>query len=983
MSTTVSCSDDRRRAAARSAGSNGIDSIDVGADQLTLTVRLFAEPPADLEPANFRIDGGRRVTGIRVEAVADCDGADPVCVRLTVDRHGDRSTYRLCVVERGAHGRPGTRPHPAFDPRYSCQDFTFKQNCAALQDCAAVCSCPSRAYVEPEIDYLAKDYDSFRRLLLDRMSLTTPRWIERHVPDLGTALVELLAYEGDRLSYRQDATAPEAYFETARRRVSIRRHARLVDYAVHDGCAARAWVCLETTEEVTLPAGGFRFASLPPTSAVQSGTALAQDLDRPDLPAYEVFEPVTVEDVAVHPGHSRISLWTWGDGECCLPSGATAATLVDGPPQPEQPDASERKGGGDDTRVLHLRPGDVLIFAEATGPRTGVPGDADSTHSQAVRLTSVTPARDDLYRQPLLEVSWSREDALSFPLCVTARGGPRCEDLEVGVAFGNVVLVEHGRSLDWCGGSTETHEQPVLRQELSCPDPPEFGCASDGSAVPGPAYPPIEARFRPALRRGPVTQRAPFPAPATVARAQAEQLRGAPERARARLTAWWSRVRHGGELSDANLAYLDLLFGPRLVRRLQAREHPESALAVLLARFDDLLAAKTARLAELVRRARTGYLLDASDEGWEIAQAWGDAEARDVAPGRSLFRGPAGAALRPDPRAALPALRVTVPAGDDALAGPGGKLTWRPRRDLLSSGPDDRHVVGEVNDDGVLTLRFGDGRAGAALPSGRPIEVAYRVGNGSAGNLGRGAINTVVFCGTRTGGISRVFNPLPASGGVDPEPVADVRRRAPHELSHRLLRAITPADYAAIAAEVPGIQRAAADLRWVGSWYEVQVAVDPVDADTAPDWLLAAVREALHPVQRIGHDVSVRSAVLVPLDLALRVRVEPDFVAGHVARSLTGVFGEGRLPDGRLGLFHPDNLSFGTPVRVSQLVAAAAATPGVRHVEVTRLQPLFGPAGTALEDGLLRIGPLEVPQLAADPARPEYGLLTLDMEGGR
>src|SRR2546427_6685807 len=46
---------------------------------------------------------------------------------------------------------------------------------------------------------------------------------------------ELLAYVGDYLSYQQDAVATEAYLGTARRRVSVRRHARLVDYLVHDG----------------------------------------------------------------------------------------------------------------------------------------------------------------------------------------------------------------------------------------------------------------------------------------------------------------------------------------------------------------------------------------------------------------------------------------------------------------------------------------------------------------------------------------------------------------------------------------------------------------------------------------------------------------------------------------------------------------------------------------------------------------------------
>src|SRR5690242_7660437 len=49
----------------------------------------------------------------------------------------------------------------------------------------------------PVIDYLARDYASLRQALLDRLSLTMPGWAERHLPDAGIALVELLAYAGD------------------------------------------------------------------------------------------------------------------------------------------------------------------------------------------------------------------------------------------------------------------------------------------------------------------------------------------------------------------------------------------------------------------------------------------------------------------------------------------------------------------------------------------------------------------------------------------------------------------------------------------------------------------------------------------------------------------------------------------------------------------------------------------------------------------
>ena len=95
--------------------------------------------------------------------------------------------------------------------------------------------------------------------MLDRMSALMPQWRERNPADLGVALVEVLAYVGDYLSYQQDAVATEAYLGTARRRVSVRRHARLVDYSMHDGCNARAWVQVQVNADVPLmvPARNF------------------------------------------------------------------------------------------------------------------------------------------------------------------------------------------------------------------------------------------------------------------------------------------------------------------------------------------------------------------------------------------------------------------------------------------------------------------------------------------------------------------------------------------------------------------------------------------------------------------------------------------------------------------------------------------------------------------------------------------------------
>ena len=862
------CDDERRRHEVRASPRwNGLDYVEVGDDQRTLSVFFLDKAPQDLAPENVSIEpcdaGGVpvRVVGLRLCILDDPERDD--CLHVTVDRPGGFSLYRLCLIEVDERGRPTGRPFPGFDPRYACLEVNFKVGCPSDLDCKQAPLCPPEPRPAPEIDYLAKDYASFRRLLLDRLALTMPDWQERHIPDIGIALVELLAYTGDHLSYFQDAVATEAYLDTARRRISVRRHVRLVDYPMHEGSNARVWVHVETDADLTLaPEGFFCITGFEP--APPAGTPLAEeDLRGNPAGRFEVFEPVLDDPaapVALRRAHGEIRFYTWGDRECCLPRGTTRATLRDAwearPPAGETPDGEEQEPAyhyhypccppdppPDPVRRLELAAGDLLLFEEVLGPETGNPADADPAHRHVVRLTRVERSVDRLHDVPLLEVEWAHEDALPFPLCISAVGGPRCTFLEpVSVARGNVFLADHGRTRFEELGRVPAAE-PVVR------------CEREGEVVEAPQAP---GRFTPALREAPLTFRQPVP--------------------------------------------------PRT---------------------------------------------------------------RRVAASRLLAQ---------DPRRALPAV-------DLALQGPPFRDSgWRARRDLLASGPDDLHFVVEVDDDGRGHLRFGDDETGEAPAAGTLFHARYRVGNGPAGNVGAETIRHLVLRGLKLSGVRLTpRNPLAARGGLAPEPLADVRLLAPHAFRRDLERAVTAEDYARIVErELAGrVQRAAAELRWTGSWIEVLVAVDPLAGEADVDGLLREVEGVLHRFRRIGHDVVVRRAVAVSLDVELAVCVLPRFLRGHVEAALREVLGSRLLPDGRRGLFHPDGLTFGQGIALSRLLAAAQAVTGVESVTATRFERLFvGPRGE-LEAGFLPLGPLEVARLDDDPRFPDNGRLRLVLRGGR
>ena len=230
---------------------------------------------------------------------------------------------------------------------YSSAAVSFSAANPLALDCTVRRVDAPPSHPAPEIDYLAKDYASFRQLILDRLATTMPSWTERQVPDIGIAIVELLAYVGDYLSYYQDAVATEAYLGTARRRVSVRRHTKLVDYTMHEGCNARAWLHVKSSSDRSLDlADTFFITSCRATGYDRTASVTIADLERVPATEYEVFEPLVgvreprrcpvglaSHDTHSEPqasqrfdivaAHSEMHFYTWGSRTCWLREGAT------------------------------------------------------------------------------------------------------------------------------------------------------------------------------------------------------------------------------------------------------------------------------------------------------------------------------------------------------------------------------------------------------------------------------------------------------------------------------------------------------------------------------------------------------------------------------------------------------------------------------------------------------------------------------------
>jgi predicted phage baseplate assembly protein len=950
MNTATVCLDDARREAVRARPElNGLDYVEVGDDQLSLIAYFLGKAPEQIVSGRtqyFRVEGGQRIRDIKVIDVDVTRQRDPDLddyVLIRVDKAGDFSTYTLRLI--GVEN---------IDPFYDHVEFSFKVDCPSDLDCAQTEDCPPDLPPEPEINYLAKDYASFRQLILDRLALIMPDWTERHVPDLGITLVEVLAYVGDYLSYYQDAVATEAYLDTARQRISVRRHARLVDYVLHEGCNARAWLCFNTDTDLlgdnALKPRDVYFITSVRDAADLDRVLLSADELRPVPPhLYEVYEAVHGDPIELYKDHAEIEFYTWGERECCLPRGSTSATLIDAietPPIERRQDqkAQYQAQANEPQRRLHLKVGDVLIFEEVLGPQTGVAADADPSHRHAVRLTKVTPGVDPLNGQPVVEIEWGDEDALPFALCIssTTDAGHGCRYVApVSVARGNVILVDHGLTIEPC---EELGDVPVAATETEC------YCEEHPSDVKL-----IAGRYRPRLKERPLTYHQALP------------------------------------VDDSSTGYI--ASAASWLQQDVRRALPHAYLTSILPLPDeDYAPISWAALADQTALVDALYAAGVTPRCYangvplspRLYDEYQEADAAKAELAKALENDPNNQKLKDEyQKAADHCDEVRRTLISDLMT---RLACWIPQIDLLDSGPDDRHFVVEIDNEGVAWLRFGDDTCGQQPEAASTFYASYRVGNGSIGNVGAESITQIVFRRDLLSGVTlTVRNPLPARGGTNPEPIAEAKLFAPSAFRNVLMRAITADDYAAIAQRefATKVQRAAAVLAWTGSWYEADVAVDTIGRESAPPELLAGVDGILQRYRRIGHDLEVEAARYVPIELELTVCVLPHFLRGHVKAALLAAFSNRQLVDGRLGFFHADNLSFGEGVYLSQIVAAAQAVPGVESVRVTKLNRLYEPPNRELENGVLPLGPLEVAQLDNDPSFPERGKLTLVMMGGR
>ena len=229
----------------------------------------------------------------------------------------------------------------------------------------------------------------------------------------------------------------------------------------------------------------------------------------------------------------------------------------------------------------------------------------------------------------------------------------------------------------------------------------------------------------------------------------------------------------------------------------------------------------------------------------------------------------------------------------------------------------------------------------------------------------------------------RPRNPLPAEGGKDPEPVANMKLFAPKHFAVGLSGPSPPKTTSSWLQVIPNFRERRPSS---GGW---EAGTKRVLRSTL---LIRKKRIRLCLTKQKAISIATAGWATIlplcpqpmcPLILEWKSRCCPIM---HVATSKPlcwKFWATGSSKMAGLDFFHPDNLRFGQGIYLSRLVAAAKAVEGVETASVYRFQRLGLPNGDALKNGILPMGTWEIAQLDNDPSFPENGRLELKMGGGR
>ena len=243
-------------------------------------------------------------------------------------------------------------------------------------------------------------------------------------------------------------------------------------------------------------------------------------------------------------------------------------------------------------------------------------------------------------------------------------------------------------------------------------------------------------------------------------------------------------------------------------------------------------------------------------------------------------------------------------------------LPWTEVPSFFNQPPNAQVFVARQDASQNTHIEFGDGVNGALVPAGaNNIVATYRYGGG--GNVPAAGKLTVIA--KSYPGLQSVVNPVPVSGGSDPDPASQIRQYAPRSVL-TFGRAVSVFDYQAIAAGAPGVSLASAQWTWDAANQRAGVTVYVA----GQPGIAASVQKLLAASGDPNRPVTVVPAIDIPITLTLELVIIPGADIPSLEAAVTSA-----LCDPSTGLFSPPQIAIGKPLFDSNIEAVLQSIPGV------------------------------------------------------
>jgi uncharacterized phage protein gp47/JayE len=251
-------------------------------------------------------------------------------------------------------------------------------------------------------------------------------------------------------------------------------------------------------------------------------------------------------------------------------------------------------------------------------------------------------------------------------------------------------------------------------------------------------------------------------------------------------------------------------------------------------------------------------------------------------------------------------------------------IRWTEVPSLFGKSPLDQVYTTRIADDGTVTVRFGDGKSGARLPSGRGnVAADYRHGTGLPGRVLSGTLRTPLDLPV---GLRSVTNPAAATGGADAQTVDEARTNAPATV-RTFGRAVSLRDFEDLIRAPGEVAKALATWVWNGAARAVHLTIAAQEGGTFTAADLTRLHASITAARDPNHALFLANFIRIPIVVTALLRVNANYIASKVA-------GDARAA--LLAALSFDTLRFGQSVAVSEIYTVLQRVPGVDSVDIDR-----------------------------------------------